>query len=219
MWPQSQQDRIDKALSKMESGVRDLYNLAITSQNLEQVQAGFQNLLERTRAGQIPRLDDSDVFPCLWLPNKRNEKFFGREEQLREIDGYLDPGAKRLRTYMIYGRRGVGKTNIALEYAYRNPSKFDAIFWINCETASALRESFTRMALRLKLGGVEPIGHHEENLIIVHKWLARTERTWLLIFDNAEDDALLRLYWPESTGAIIITSRKWTNFNNNAVRT
>lgn len=202
----------------MENGVRDLYNVASTSQNLEQVQAGFMSFVERRRAGAPARMDDSDVFPCVFLPSQRNEKFYGREEQLEEIDSYLNPRVRQLRTYTIYGRRGVGKTNIALEYAYRNPSGFDAIFWINCETATALRLSFTRMALLLKLGGVEPTGHHEENLIICHKWLARTEKTWLLIFDNAEDDALLRRYWPESTGAIIITSRRWFNFNNNALR-
>ena len=168
MWPQTQVDRIDKALTKMESGVRDLYNIAITSQNLDQVQAGFTSLLERTRAGQVARMDDSDVFPCVWLPSKRNEKFYGREDQLREIDSYLDPGSKRLRTYMIYGRRGVGKTNIALEYAFRNPGKFDAIFWINCETASALRTSFTRMALQLKLGGVETHGINHQYILYLY---------------------------------------------------
>ena len=218
LWPSEQQDRINAAMTKMENGVKDLYNVASTSQNLDQVQASFTSFIERRRAGAPARMDDADVYPCVSLPARRNENFFGREEQLEEIDSYLNPRIRQLRTYTIYGRRGVGKTNIALEYAYRNPSSFDAIFWINCETATALRLSFTRMALTLKLGGVEAVGHHEENLIICHKWLARTDRTWLLIFDNAEDDALLRKYWPESTGAIIITSRRWYNFNNNALR-
>ena len=64
------------------------------------------------------------------------------------------------------------------------------------------------MALKLKLPGAFTTGHHEENLMLCHKWLARTgrfdivfrstlltqtllthhyviEKTWLLIFDNA----------------------------------
>lgn len=58
----------------------------------------------------------------------------------------------------IYGRRGVGKTDIALQYAYTNPAGFEAIFWIQCETSITLRQSFTDMAIALDLPGADQHG-------------------------------------------------------------
>jgi hypothetical protein len=89
-------------------------------------------------------------FPLVMLPFKQNRKFYGRREELAKMDQYLKwEGNSALRTFSIYGRRGVGKTEIALEYAHRNPSRFDAIFWIGCETTLSLRQSFTNMAISM----------------------------------------------------------------------
>ena len=101
-----------------------------------------------------------------------------------------------LRTYTIYGKRGIGKTEIALQFAHKNPSGYDALFWIACETSVAIRESFTLIAKALKLPGAEGNLPHEENLLKVHSWLKRTKKKWLLIFDNAEKEAILQPYWP-----------------------
>lgn len=90
-----------------------------------------------------------------------------------------------MRTYTIYGKRGIGKTEIALQFAHTNPSGYDAIFWIQCETSVAIRESFTAIAKVLKLPGAEASLPHEENLLKVHSWLKKTKKKWLLIFDNA----------------------------------
>lgn len=86
------------------------------------------------------------------IKRTRNERFYGRADELKKIDEYL--GARditTLRTYTIYGRRGVGKTDLALEYAHRNRAGYDAIFWINCETRLSLRLSFSEMAVTLGL--------------------------------------------------------------------
>jgi AAA ATPase domain len=73
---------------------------------------------------------DHTAFPVDNLPNIRTDQFFGREASIERIDKHLGDWAdERLRTYLIYGRRGVGKTQIALEYARRYKSKFDAVFW------------------------------------------------------------------------------------------
>jgi len=63
------------------------------------------------------------------------------------------------------------------------------------------------------------LGHHEENLLAVQKWLKLTTRKWLLIFDNAERESILKGYWPVGAkGAILITSRKYYNFMKDAQR-
>jgi hypothetical protein len=78
---------------------------------------------------------DYTEFPVQVLPKTRIETFYGREAQIDEIDAYLgNQQLDRLRTFTIYGRKGIGKTQIALEFAYRHASKFDAIFWVSRET-------------------------------------------------------------------------------------
>lgn len=89
---------------------------------------------------------------------------------MKRIISHLSPkdGVSELRTYTIYGRRGVGKTEIALQYAYENRSGFDAIFWIQCETSISLRQSFTDVAVCLNLPGADRSGKVcETNKIII----------------------------------------------------
>ena len=86
------------------------------------------------------------------ITKSQNLDFYGRKDELDRINQYLDfKGNSSLRTYTIYGRRGVGKTEITLQYAYSNPCGFEAIFWIQCETSLSLRQSFTDMAVALDL--------------------------------------------------------------------
>jgi Cdc6-like AAA superfamily ATPase len=148
------------------------------------------------------------------LSQERNERFFGRQEELAEINAKL--GAEEIGTvqsFTIYGRRGVGKTQLALEYAHSNAGKFDAVFWIKCETSASLRQSIANAAKDLNLLGAKQSGHHEGNLAGVHDWLKTTRCRWLLVFDNAESERLLKGYWPlGARGSILITSRKHYNF-------
>jgi hypothetical protein len=75
---------------------------------------------------------DYTAFPVQVLPKTRIGTFYGREAQIDEIDAYLgNQRLDRLRTFTNYGRRGIGKTQIALEFAYRHASKFEAVFWVS----------------------------------------------------------------------------------------
>jgi hypothetical protein len=81
---------------------------------------------------------------------------------------------------------GVGKTEIALQFAHTNPGNYDAIFWVQCETSVAIRQSFTNVALSLNLPGAAKDGHHEENLVAVRKWLKTTSKSNIYIFKSTE---------------------------------
>lgn len=114
-----------------------------------------------TRQGAVHEPEEPATFPIQMLPLRKNPRFYGRANELAKINQALDwkvPGTNPLRTYTIYGRRGVGKTELALEYAYSNPAGFDAIFWVGCETGLILRQSFTDMAVRLNLPGADKHG-------------------------------------------------------------
>jgi hypothetical protein len=164
----------------------------ITSYSKVNIERAVKNL--SVRHAPVPETEEHANFPCTKLPFQQNEKFFGREAELQKIVDHLTPkeNVSELRTYTIYGRRGVGKTEIALQYAYDNPSEFDAIFWIQCETSVSLRQSFTDVAVCLNLPGADRngmsqnqfkrcfsdllLGHHEENLLAVQRWLKLTSK-------------------------------------------
>ncbi|KAH7416708.1 P-loop containing nucleoside triphosphate hydrolase protein [Cadophora sp. MPI-SDFR-AT-0126] len=207
---------ISDSLSDMERVIRHLNDII----NYSKVNMDRQvhNLALRHAPVILP--EETCTFPVKMTPRERNSEFYGRKEELDRINQYLDhKGNNALRTYTIYGRRGVGKTDIALEYAHTNPAQFEAIFWVQCETSASLRSSFTDIAVALQLPGADRNGHHEENQLGVQKWLKTTKRQWLLIFDNAERDTILKGYWPVgASGAILITSRKYYNFTNDAQR-
>jgi hypothetical protein len=130
------------------------------------------------RHALVPEAEEPGVFPNIILPFSQNPRFYGREAELEKIEKYLSPkDDQSLRTYTIYGRRGVGKTEIALQFAYMNQPGFDAIFWIQCETSVSIRQSFTNVAVALNLPGADRDGHHEENQLAVQNWLKKT--SWL----------------------------------------
>jgi len=153
------------------------------------------------------------IFPVENLPPFRTEQFIGRVSNLHKIHEWLGPDKiTKLRTYLIYGRRGIGKTQIALEYARRNAAKYDAIFWIQRETRSSITNSFTETAVKLEIEGAAS-SHFEENLRRVLSWLRTTRKRWLLIYDNAEREQSLKGFWPAGArGSILLTSRTFHNF-------
>ncbi|KAL8711218.1 MAG: hypothetical protein Q9220_004363 [cf. Caloplaca sp. 1 TL-2023] len=213
VWTPFRKDKIEPAIEAMGEWVTHIHSIAAFSTLRKDRRTAYvASKLEGTL-----QMQEYSHFPCVSLPMLRNQKFYGREDVLGKIHGHLDwklnPDQPSTRTFTIYGRRGIGKTHIALEYAYQNENNFDAIFWIQCETAAALRKSFTDMALALRMPKAVQGGPHEDNLRLCHDWLRKTDKRWLLIFDNAENINLLEPYWPQSSGAILITSRSWVNFN------
>ncbi|KAK8130629.1 hypothetical protein PG999_003009 [Apiospora kogelbergensis] len=115
-----------------------------------------------------------------------------------------------LQSVALHGVGGVGKTSIASSYAEKKyyEEVYDVVAWIHGEKDSSLRQSFTNIAMRLKLPGAQSQAD-EENQILVHHWLQSTDCKWLLVYDNVESVETLRPYWPRPTkqGRAIITTR------------
>jgi hypothetical protein len=148
--------KIKDYLTEMEGVVKHLND--ITSYSMVNLERQVKGLA--IRHGPAPAPEEHATFPIMMLPKSKNENFYGRKDELDRINQYLDyRNNTKLRTYTIYGRRGVGKTDIALEYAYTNPSDFEAIFWVHCETSLSLRQSFTDMAVALNLPGADRNGN------------------------------------------------------------
>ena len=184
-WQPFRRDKIEPAIEAMGEWVSHIHSIAaFTTLRKDRQTAYVAQRIEGTL-----QMKEYSHFPCISVPLLRNEKFYGREDVLHRIEEHLDwkmnPDQITTRTFTIYGRRGIGKTHIALEYAYRNDKNFDAIFWIQCETAASLRKSFTDMALSLRLPKAIQGGPHEDNLRLCHDWLRKTGQ-WLPITYRAK---------------------------------
>jgi hypothetical protein len=118
-----------------------------------------------------------ESLPCIILPFPRNPAFYGRGSELQSIKDELDQDPKTLqyKILALIGMGGVGKTQIALSYAYyRADIGTKAIFWVNAETTLAVAESYTEIAMRLQLEGAAADGAHLKNRYLVSKWFQQT---------------------------------------------
>lgn len=120
---------------------------------------------------------------------------------------------------------GVGKTEVAREFARRHRKSFDAVFWVVADEIAKLDHHFQQISLAL---GLETSSECKSQVVsreVVKGWFSNPrkdistpdefvqpgqtgpEATWLLIFDNADDSMILADYWPQGSGSILITSR------------
>lgn len=115
--------------------------------------------------------------PCRILtPHQENLKFVGRQKVLEDIEATLRPES-RTRTekcvYVICGLGGMGKTQIALKYAFTSLSKFEAILWIPAENREKILARYTYFAFQLGLiKGTNEDQNKAKELVIT--WLQNT---------------------------------------------
>jgi serine/threonine protein kinase/tetratricopeptide (TPR) repeat protein len=139
-----------------------------------------------------------------WLvPQLRNTNFIGREKELAAIRASLRT-SRLLALVALHGLGGVGKTQLALEYAYRHASDYRLVAWVHAEQAETVAAGYNAIGRALQLPATP---NEREAIEAVRTWLERNDR-WLLIFDNVQDPAAVRPYLPRSqTGHMLVTSR------------
>ncbi|MFE0454441.1 FxSxx-COOH system tetratricopeptide repeat protein [Streptomyces sp. NPDC058914] len=176
-------------------------------------------LLERlgVPAGDPPDTPDGPRFPneppqVLEAP-RRNGYFTGRKDDLEEVSELLAESGPAGARVVLHGIPGVGKSQLATEYAHRYGDGYDVVWWIRASERSRAREEFASLAVHLELAAGRDAG---ERIRAVHA--ALRERTgprqrWLLIFDGADDVSEIRDLIPEGRGDVLVTSltRDWVS--------
>lgn len=145
---------------------------------------------------------------CIMMPFGPNVQFSGRHEELATLRDLLDPDeGSELRVLGIHGMPGIGKSQLAIEYANSFRRKYHLIAWIPAHDRAALEKGFSKLARKLEI--VEDPDHRpEENASKVHSWLLDTHSIFLFIFDGLRPGVKLDTVWPTSNkGSIIITTR------------
>ena len=153
--------------------------------------------------------DSHSLSPLIWnVPYRRNPFFTGREDILTHLYAVLqnNKAAALTQPQAISGLGGIGKTQIAVEYAYRYSNHYQAILWIAASSHEAFTADFVMLAALLDL----PEQHEQDQDIVVRavrRWLI-THSDWLLILDNVDDPEMIADFLPvHSTGDVLITTR------------
>lgn len=148
--------------------------------------------------------------PSVWgrVP-LRNTNFTGREEllaQLRRSMGGAVTAVVPL-PQALHGLGGVGKTQLAVEYAWRYRSEYDVVWWITADQRVLVPPALAALAPHLGVAHADTVGT-EESAEAVREALQRGDpyNRWLLVFDNADQPESITGYIP-ANGHVLITSR------------
>jgi hypothetical protein len=158
-------------------------------------------------APQAPRFPGN--WPEIWnIPYRRNPFFTGREAILEQLHDHFSRAATAALTQppTITGLGGIGKTQIAIEYAYRHREEYKYVLWANAVEPITLTEGFVEIARVLQLPLKE---EQDQNKVVeaVKQWLANHDG-WLLILDNADDLNLTSAFLPPmERGHLLLTTR------------
>ena len=139
----------------------------------------------------------------------RNKYFSGRADQLESINNLFKKKANNAVNICqtVSGLGGIGKTQLAIEYAYRYSGNFKNCIWfINAETTTTTQNYFVDFASHFKLSLPEDF-KSEDLQWAIKTWLTNN-KDWLLIFDNLETAGTITPYLPgKINGRMIVTTR------------
>jgi tetratricopeptide (TPR) repeat protein len=154
--------------------------------------------------------------PLVWggVP-RRNTRFTGRDTILGTLHDELNQAPSGAAVCTLLGMSGVGKTQIAVEYAYRFASSYDVVWWVPADQRGTMRERLADLAPAL---GLDTGTEYGERIRAVREALRRgtPHGRWLIVFDGADEPEYLADLLPSGPGHVLITSRnhEWTAHNS-----
>ncbi|MDG4833526.1 FxSxx-COOH system tetratricopeptide repeat protein [Solwaraspora sp. WMMD1047] len=186
--------------------------LELSGMSAERARGALLAALNRPTAeppvgGESP---DPPRFPAdpprvFWLP-LRNSSFTGRRRLLAAIRDHLSARSGAGSVLALAGLGGVGKTQIATEYAHRFAADYDLVWWISSSQSSMVRAGLVDLADKLRIPKTDTTA---ERIRLLSEALSqgRPYRRWLLIFDSAGEPADLADVLPGGRGHVLVTSR------------
>jgi hypothetical protein len=171
---------------------------------------------------------DVSRLPFFNVPYERNDYFYGRETILEKLTSILcapaiDRETSRKDSFALSGPGGIGKTQVAVEWAHRRRPDFEAIFWVPAHDVEKLHQTFREIAISLGLVKPNSAESFDRSWTrrAVLSWLECPIKshpagdegsdelaTWLIVFDSVDNPEILNDFWPRSpSGRILITTR------------
>ena len=150
------------------------------------------------------------------LPRRPSPVFVGRHDLLAEVAalfaqpaaGGFAGGARAAVGQAITGRGGIGKSELALQYAHRRTGPGAVVWWVDAENGETLELTLADLAYRLQPKATAEEWTTPQAAGWATAWL-QAHTGWLLILDNVENpDLIIPLLGGLTTGDILITSRR-----------
>ena len=196
---------------------------------------GDLGITTRNFAG-VPKLPDGlmiDPPPLVHPRIRANPLFTGREDLLAKLnvlllDGSAKPAAllnvggpslgsnSMAAAKALGGLGGVGKTELAREFGWRNQSAYAGVWWIEAETRDGLLNGLIELGTRFNPRIGEETNRERAARASLEELENRgLEKPWLLIYDNAENPAAIDGWMPRAGAHCLITSR-WRDWTGEA---
>ena len=150
--------------------------------------------------------------------------FVGRDIELEQMENILlsSSNYSTRKVLILGGMGGIGKTQLAINYAKQHCTSYSSIFWLNATSESTLNSSLRDVANRTLPPETVSKLDDDQLRIQVSNWLSELDNTrWLLILDNYDDPDQYNLtkYYPSvAHGSIIITTRQPRRINGEQVK-
>jgi hypothetical protein len=140
----------------------------------------------------------------------------GREDELYRLDAILIHDKPAVVTQAVgraavQGMGGVGKTSLAVEYAYRYRNLYAGVCWCPAESRGGLMTALAGLGAALGNSALEEADAEKAAKAALHR-LAGQRATWLLVYDNVASASEIADLLPPAGARVLITSRfsDWT---------
>jgi hypothetical protein len=133
---------------------------------------------------------------------QRNNGFMGRREVLEQMASNI--ALQPWKPLVLYGLGGVGKTQLAAEFMYRNAGRYQFVAWITAEDPSQATAAIASLGERLDWPIRFDMGHTVRTVLAMLE--SRPDR-WLIVYDNAGAPDEARSLLPQAGGDLIVTTR------------
>ncbi|KAI1334250.1 kinesin light chain [Xylariaceae sp. FL0016] len=222
-WARNRHTKYEEDMAYCLFGIFDIHMPLIYGEGGEGALKRLREEVQKATRGSLVT-DFSITFSLFDVPEI--QYFVARKGELEEMRGALvSDGSRRIVT--LQGLGGLGKTQLAIEYAKHHRDDHSATFWINVKDETSVRQSFTRVARQIlqqhpnasRLSTLDLQSDNEEAIESVKAWLSLPGNTrWLVVYDNydnprsagSSDDSgidIQRFLPTAHQGAIIITTR------------
>ncbi len=180
----------------------------ITDQKLDRLVRGIPKPKRKRR----PKVTPPGPPPIHNLPySSLGELLKGRDDQIKALAARLQSNGKPQAIVQnhqtLYGLGGIGKTRLAVEYAWRFGSRYKTAFFVRAESPESLANGLAALALRL---GLPQRQVQTETVETVLHWF-QSNPGWLLILDNVDSKeaelAVVEILPVLAGGHVLITSR------------
>jgi tetratricopeptide (TPR) repeat protein len=153
---------------------------------------------------QYPAPPPTTTPELTWTIPPRNVHFTGRVDLLARLHEQLCSGGPVAAIHSLRGMGGVGKSQLATEYAHHHAAEYDIAWWVPAEQPELIPTHLARLAGGLGIPAQTDVAAVAQQVIA---GLRRRSR-WLLVFDNADNPDVVRPYLPGPDGHVLVTTRR-----------